>query len=73
MLWRGGRRSDNVEDQRGAGSGGFGGGGGIGARHIGIGGLLLIVGIGWFFGISPMTMLQMLAGNGVGGEVPPIG
>jgi hypothetical protein len=69
MLWRSGRRSDNVEDERGAG-GGFGGGGfgggGIGVRHIGIGGILLIVGIGWFFGISPMTMLQMLSGNDTG-------
>ena len=63
MLWRGGRRSDNIEDRRGEGfSPGLGGGGRfpIGGRAGGIGGLGLIalVLIGLFFGIDPTMLLQ---------------
>ncbi|MES1152291.1 MAG: neutral zinc metallopeptidase [Dongia sp.] len=57
MLWRGGRRSDNVEDRRGFG-GGMRMGGGIG----GIGLLIVIVGA-LFFGVDPTTLLQQLEGG----------
>jgi predicted metalloprotease len=58
MLWRGGRRSDNVEDRRGFGGGGMRMGGGIG----GIGLLVVIVGA-LFFGVDPTTLLQQLEGG----------
>jgi hypothetical protein len=69
MLWRGGRRSDNVEDERGAG-GGLGGGdlggGGFGGGGIRIGGglgLVAVIVIALLFGIDPSALLQDL-GNG---------
>jgi len=67
MLWRSGRRSDNIEDQRGAG-GGFGGGGfGGGGMRMGggIGGIgLLIVIVGaLFFGVDPSQLLQQIEGG----------
>lgn len=52
------RRSDNVEDDRGAG------GGGIRGIHLGIGGTLALLVVGYFMGISPSTMLSMLNGGG---------
>ncbi len=80
MQWRGGRRSSNVSDQRGSGGfglrgGGFGGlrGGGLGGGGFGrgprIGGLGLIVIIGFFIitsllGVDPTTILL---GNGSDG------
>jgi predicted metalloprotease len=70
MLWRGGRRSDNVEDRRGGGGfsgGGLGGGGGFGGggRVVGGGlGLVVIVVIGLFFGVDPTTLLSQLDGTG---------
>jgi uncharacterized protein len=74
MLWRGGRRSSNVEDQRGAGGfggglgGGFGGGGrGGGGMKIGGFGLLAIVVIGLLFGVDPSTLLQQIDGGGGAG------
>lgn len=72
MQWRGGRRSSNVSDQRGAGGfglrgGGFGlgGGGGFG-RGPRIGGFGLVLIIGFFvitslMGVDPTTILL---GNG---------
>jgi predicted metalloprotease len=67
MLWRGGRRSDNIEDRRGAGGGGFGGGGFGGGRMVGGGlGLIVIVVIGLFFGVDPATLLSQLEGGGSG-------
>lgn len=60
MLWRGGRRSDNIEDRRGVG-GGFGGGGFGGGRTVGVGGglgLLVIIVVAMLFGVDPMTLLQ---------------
>ena len=59
MRWRQGRRSENVEDQRGAG-GGFGGGG----LRIGGGGLILLLLGAWLFGADPMTLLSILTGGG---------
>jgi uncharacterized protein len=70
MLWRGGRRSDNIEDRRGEGfSPGMGRGRlPIGGRAGGIGGLGLIalVLVGLFFGVDPSALLQMGGGGGVG-------
>jgi uncharacterized protein len=72
MLWRGGRRSDNIEDQRGAGGGfgrgGFGGGfggGGFGGGGVRIGGvgLVIVVVVGLFFGVDPTALLQQLEGG----------
>ena len=66
MLWRGGRRSDNVEDRRGAG--GFGGGFG-GGRRVGVGGglgLLAVVVVAMLFGVDPSALLQGLD-PGIGG------
>ena len=47
------RRSDNVEDDRGSG-------GGFRGVHLGIVGTLVVVGIGYFMGISPRAMLRLL-------------
>ena len=63
MRWREGRRSDNVEDQRGAG----GGGGGL---RLGGGGLILLLLGAWLFGADPMTLLSILAGGGGSLETP---
>ena len=70
MRWRGQRESENVEDRRGQG-GGFGfpfpggsrGGGGRGGG-IGIVGLLVILGLMFFFGVDPRVIMQ---GGGPGG------
>jgi predicted metalloprotease len=73
MLWRGGRQSDNVEDQRGA-RGGFGGGTGGGFRGGGFGGggmriggglgLIAVVVIALLFGVDPSALLQDLSNGG---------
>jgi predicted metalloprotease len=76
MRWRGQRESENVEDRRGEGGGfGFpfpGGGarfpsGGSGGRGGGIGiiGLLVILGLMFFFGVDPRVIMQ---GGGPGGD-----
>jgi predicted metalloprotease len=59
------RRSDNVEDDRGSG------GGGIRGIHLGLGGTVLVVVVGYFLGISPSTMLSLLAGGGGQGTAVP--
>lgn len=67
MLWKGRRQSSNVEDRRGMGGGmripgGLGGlGGGMGRRRsggIGLVGILILLGIAWFLGINPLTLLS---------------
>ena len=58
MKWEGNRESDNVEDRRG------GGGGGLGGRSIGIGSIAIALIASWLFGISPMTVLNLLSGGG---------
>src|SRR6185369_3403547 len=72
MLWRNSRRSDNVEDERGAGYGGGGlGGGGFGGGGIKIGGglgLLAVIVICLLFGIDPSTLLQGLDTGDTGGS-----
>jgi uncharacterized protein len=71
MLWRGGRRSDNVEDRRGGG--GFTGGSRMGGGGIRIGGfgLVVILLVGWFFGVDPTALLSQLDGGTVGGYEEP--
>ena len=65
MKWEGNRESDNVEDRRADGGGGFGGGSGLfGGRSIGIGTIVIALVGGWIFGINPMTLLGMLSGGG---------
>ena len=68
MKWEGERESDNVEDQRGSGGGGFGGLP-IGGRGIGIGTVAIALVAGWIFGINPLTVLGLLSGGG-GGPAP---
>ena len=67
MRWRGERQSENVEDRRDEGGGfGFPGGGmrfpsgegGGGGGGIGIVGLLIILGLMFFFGVDPSVILQ---------------
>jgi uncharacterized protein len=50
------RRSDNVEDERGSGSGGRGAG-------FGIVGTLVILVAGYFLGVNPQTLLSLLNGG----------
>lgn len=63
MKWEDQRASDNVEDRRDD-AGGGGGGFSLGPTHLGIGSVLAIMAIGWFFGINPLTMLGLLEGGG---------
>jgi uncharacterized protein len=51
------RESDNVEDGRGSG-------GGVRPIHLGLLGTVVVIGIGYFMGISPSTMLSLLNGGG---------
>lgn len=64
MKWEGNRESDNVEDRRSDGGGGFGGGGLFGGRSIGIGTIVIALLGGWIFGINPLTILGLLSGGG---------
>ena len=57
MEWQNNRRSSNVEDRRG--------GGALIGGSIGLGGLLIVL-IGWAFGIDPGTMLGFVEGSGIG-------
>jgi predicted metalloprotease len=57
------RRSDNVEDDRG-------GGGGIRGIHLGLGGTVLLLVVGYFMGISPSTMLSFISGDGQQASTP---
>lgn len=53
MLWKKGRRSDNVVDARGEDAGGAGDGGGMrfgGGKGLSLTAIVLIVGIGWITG-----------------------
>ena len=82
MRWRGERESENIEDRRDEG-GGFGfpmpGGGmrfpGGGAGHgggIGIFGILIILGLMFFFGIDPRVILQSGPPGGDESGIPDI-
>lgn len=65
MKWEGNRESDNVEDRRGQGGGGFG----LGGRSIGIGTVVIALIGSAVFGVNPLTMLNMLSGGGASGPV----
>jgi predicted metalloprotease len=76
MRWQGRRESDNVEARRGMGGGiggGFGGypGGGfrvpVGRGGLGIGGVVVLLVVGWLLGINPM---DLLSGDTSGGSLP---
>jgi predicted metalloprotease len=59
MRWQGDEQSDNVEDRRGGGGGGFG----IGGGTVGIGSIVIALLGSWFFGVSPGTILNLLSGG----------
>ncbi len=60
MRWRDGRRSENVEDLRGAGAG-------LPARRggarLGAGGLLALLLFGWLLGLDPLALLALASGG----------
>ncbi len=60
MKWEGNRESDNVQDRRGDGGGGFS----VGGRSAGIGTIVVALLGGWVFGVNPLTILNMLSGGG---------
>lgn len=64
MLWKKGRRSDNVVDERGDDGGGGGGGGfRMGGKGLSLGAVVLIVGFGLLTGQDPMQILGQLTGQ----------
>ncbi|WP_243296136.1 neutral zinc metallopeptidase, partial [Pseudomonas aeruginosa] len=64
MLWRKGRRSDNVIDARGEGGAGGGGGGmRIGGKGLSLGGVAIVVVVGLLMGQDPMQILGSLLGQ----------
>ena len=67
MLWKKGRRSDNVVDARDDTGGGGGGGMRIGGKGLGLGGIVIIVAIGLLTGQDPMRILGEITGQ-VGSE-----
>jgi predicted metalloprotease len=67
MKWEGHERSRNVEDRRG--QGGPPARRGIGGRGIGVGTIVVALVAGWIFGINPLTVLSLLAGEGPPAEV----
>jgi uncharacterized protein len=62
MRWEGNEQSDNVEDRRAGGGGGFGGLP-IGGRSVGLGTVAVAVIAGWIFGINPLTLLGLMSGG----------
>ncbi|CAM3278570.1 neutral zinc metallopeptidase [Paracoccus aminovorans] len=60
MEWRGRRGSRNVEDRRGMGRAGAGG--------VGIGGVLAILAVGYFFGIDISPLVGALDDGGQSGQ-----
>jgi uncharacterized protein len=70
MRWGDFRRSENVEDRTGEAP--AGGGFPIGGLHIGGGALIIIVIVGWLFGINPLDMIGMLSGGGGGPTVQQV-
>ena len=65
MRWEGNEQSDNVEDRRSGGGGGFP----IGGRSVGIGTVAVALIAGWIFGINPLTVLGLLSGSGPAPQV----
>lgn len=73
MRWTPGGRSRNLEDRRGASSGGgglgFGGGGGLGGGRLGIGGIVILIILSLVF---KQDFLGLLGGGGGGGGTAPV-
>jgi uncharacterized protein len=68
MRWTPGGVSENIEDQRSSGGGGFGfGGGGIGRGGLGIGGVIIALILSVIFG---QDFLGILGGGGGGAPAP---
>jgi predicted metalloprotease len=63
MLWKKGRRSDNVVDARGDDSAGGGGGMRIGGKGLSLTAVVLIVGFGLLTGQDPLQILGQLTGQ----------
>ena len=63
LKWEGTRESDNVEDRRGADSGGGSSGPVFGGRSIGIGTIVIALLGGWILGVNPLTILGLLSGG----------
>ncbi len=55
------RESDQIDDRRGSGGGG---GGGLPGGRLGIAGILGVLAISYFTGISPSTLMGLLGGDG---------
>ena len=67
MRWQGMRQSGNVEDRRGAGGGfrmGGMGGGGFRTGGMGLGGLLVLLVLGWLFGVDPLSFVSSSGSSG---------
>ena len=62
MLWKKGRRSDNVLDARGENGAGAGGMR-LGGKGLSLTAVVLIVGIGWLSGEDPLQILEQLTGQ----------
>ena len=65
MRWEGNRESDNVEDRRDGGGGGFSFGGG----SLSLGTVAIAVVASLLFGVNPLSVLNMLSG---GGQMAPV-
>ena len=63
MLWKKGRRSDNVVDARGDGGGSGGGGMRMGGQGLSLTAVVLIAGFGLLTGQDPMQILGELTGQ----------
>ncbi len=72
MKWEGERRSEHVEDRRGAP--GIGGGRmpRVGGRGIGLGTIVIALLAGWIFGINPLTLLGLMGGGGAISGAPQV-
>ncbi len=66
MKWEGGRKSDNVNDQRGAGGGGMR----LGVGRLGIGGVAVVVVLSLLMGKDPIQMLGLVGQMTGGAPVP---
>jgi uncharacterized protein len=58
MRWQDFRRSDNVEESTGGGSG-------IGGMHLGIGGVIIVVIVSLLLGKNPLDILALLSDGGM--------
>jgi predicted metalloprotease len=69
MKWEDFRQSDNIDDRRGDGGGGFGGGGGLnfgGGGGLGIGTIIVLGLISWAVGVDPRILItgaEMVSGG----------